>query len=42
MITNQEIRGKARCADYVANKPFFDRMKCKIEVEITVTQFLID
>ena len=41
-ITNIKIKGKSRCADCLANKSFFDKIKDKDELEIIVSQFLID
>ena len=39
-ITNIKIKGKSRCADCLANKSFFDKIKDKDELEIIVSQFL--
>ena len=41
-ITNIKIKGKSRCADCLANKSFFDKIKDNDELEIIVSQFLID
>ena len=42
MMTNKEIKGKSRCADCMANKSFSDKIKHKSELEIIVSQFLIN
>ena len=42
MMTNNEIKGKSGSIDCLDNKSFFDRMKHKNELEIIVSQFLID
>ena len=42
MMTNKEIKGKSRCADGMANKSFPDKIKHKSQLEIIVSQFLID
>ena len=41
-MTNKEIKGKSRCADCMANKSTFDKIKHKSELEIIVSQFLMD
>ena len=41
-MTNKEIKGKSRCADCVANKSLFDKMKLKSEPDIIAYQFLIN
>ena len=42
MMKNKEIKGKPRCADCVANKSFSSKIKHKSELDIIVSQFLID
>ena len=42
MTTNKKIKGKSGCADCMANNLFSDKIKHKIELEIIVSQFLID
>ena len=42
MMTNIKIKGISRCADCLAHKPFLDEIKDKDELEIIVSQFLID
>ena len=42
MIANKKIEGKSRCADCMANKLFSDKIKHKSELDIIVSQFLID
>ena len=41
-MTNKKLKGKSRCADCVANKSFSDKIKNKIELEIIMSQFLLD
>ena len=41
-MTNIKINGTSGCADSLAPKSFFDKIKEKDEVETIVTQFLID
>ena len=41
-MANKEIKEKSRCADYTDNKSFYDKIKYKSEMEIIVSQFLID
>ena len=42
MMTNIKIKGISRCADCLAHKSFFDKIKDKDELEVIVSQFLID
>ena len=42
MITNKVLKGKSRCAGYMANKSFSDKIKRKSELEIIVFQSLVD
>ena len=42
MITIKEIEGKSRCADCMVNKLFSDKIKRKSELDIIVSQFLIN
>ena len=42
IMKNRKIRGKSRCADCLANKLFSDKKKHKHELEVSVSQFLID
>ena len=42
MVTKIIIKGKSRYNDCMANKSFFDRIKHKGELKITVPQFLTD
>ena len=42
LMANKEIKEKSRCADYTDNKLFYDKIKYKSEMEIIVSQFLID
>ena len=42
MMANKKIKRKSRCADCLANKHFSDTIKHKSELEIIVSQFLID
>ena len=42
MMTNKKIKGKSRRADCMANKSFSDRIKQKSELQIIVSQFVID
>ena len=41
MLTNIKIKGISRCADCLANKSFFNKVKDKDELEFIVSQFLI-
>ena len=41
-ITNKKLTGKLICADCMAIKLFSDKVKHKSELEIIVSQFLID
>ena len=41
-MANKKIKRKSRCADCLANKHFSDTIKHKSELEIIVSQFLID
>ena len=41
-MKNRKTRGKSRCADCLANKLFSDKKKHKHELEVFVSQFLID
>ena len=36
---SKEIKGKSRCADCMASKSFFDKLKHKSERDIIVPQF---
>ena len=40
-MTNINIKGISRCADCLAIKLFFDKIKGKYELETIVTQFLL-
>ena len=42
MIINKKIKGKSRCADCMAIKSFYDKIKYRSELEIIVSRFLID
>ena len=42
MMTNIKIKGISRCADCLAHKPFSDKIKDINELEVIVSQFLID
>ena len=42
IMTNKGIKGKLRCDDCMASKSFSDKIKRKSELEIFVSQFLID
>ena len=42
IITNEEIKGKLKCADCMANKSLFHRKKSKTEWDIIVSGFLIN
>ena len=42
IMANKESNGKSRCADCMANKSFYDKIKRKRELEIIVSQLLID
>ena len=42
MMTNIIIKGISRCADCLAIKSFFDKMKDKDQLEVVASQFLID
>ena len=42
MMTNIKIKGISRYADCLVNKLLFDKIKDKDELELTVSQFLID
>ena len=42
MITNKEIKRKPRCAICMANTSFSEKIKRKSELEIIMSQFLID
>ena len=39
LMTNKEIKRKSKCAKYMGNKSFFDRIKHKSKVEIILSQF---
>ena len=39
MIANKKLKGKSRCADCMAIKWFFDKIKHRGELEITVSIF---
>ena len=41
-MTNFKIKGISICADCLANKSFFDKIKDKDELEVIVSQFLVD
>ena len=41
MMTIIKIKGVSRCADCLAIKSFFDKIKDKDELEVAVSQFLI-
>ena len=38
----KKLKGKSRCADYMAIRSFFDKMRDKYEIQIIASQFLID
>ena len=42
MMTNKKNKRKSRCADCMTNKSFSDKIKHKSEMEIIVSQFLIE
>ena len=42
MLPNKKLKGKSRCADCMAIRTFFDKIKDKYELESIVSQFLID
>ena len=42
MMTNIKVKGISRCGRCLANKTFFDKTKDKDELEVIVSQFLID
>ena len=42
MMTNKEIKGKSICAICMANISFSEEIKDKSELEMIVSQFLID
>ena len=42
MLTNKKLKGKSRRADCMAIRSLFDKIKDKNEVEVVVSQFLID
>ena len=42
MMTNIKIKGISRCADCLANKSFFDKIKDKDELEVIVSQLVTD
>ena len=42
MMTKIKVKGISRCAKCSANKTFFDKIKDKDELEVIVSQFLID
>ena len=42
ILTNKKLKGKSRCANCMANKSFSDRIKHKSELEVFVSQFLIN
>ena len=42
MMTNKEINRKSRRTICIANKLFSDKIKHKSELEITVSQFLLN
>ena len=42
MMANKKLKGKSRCTDCKAIQSFFDKIKHKRELEIFVSQFLID
>ena len=39
MVTNKKIKGILKCANCLATKSFFDKIKHKRELEIIVSQF---
>ena len=39
MVTNKKIKGISKCANCLATKSFFDKIKHKRELEIIVSQF---
>ena len=39
---NIKIKIISKCATFLANKTFFDKIKDKDELEVTVSPFLID
>ena len=41
-MANKKLKGKSRCTDCKAIQSFFDKIKHKSELEIFVSQFLID
>ena len=42
IMANKEIKGKSRCAICMADKSFSDKIKHKSELEIIVSQFLME
>ena len=42
MMGNKKIKGKSRCAICMAIKSFSDKIKHKSELEIIISQFLIN
>ena len=42
MMTSIKIKGISRCADCLAHKSFLDKTKDKDELEIVMSQLLID
>ena len=42
MMTNIKIRGISRCADCLAHKSLLDKIKDKDQLEVIVSEFLID
>ena len=42
MMANIKVKGISRCVDCYANKSLFDKIKSKTELEIIVSQILID
>ena len=42
MMTNIKIKGISRCADCLAHKSLLDKIKDKDQLEVIVSEFLID